>query len=247
MQLNADLGESWYHHRVGNDEALMPYLDACNIACGLHGGDALTMQKTIALALEHDVSIGAHPSYPDRENFGRRRMQMDLPRLEALILYQVAALQGMVAAQGGTVKHLKLHGALYHAAATAKEAALPEAVVRVARQTGLQQIYGPPGSALARACELAGVTFVSEGFADRRYVSPSQLVNRTQPGAVLATANECARQAMSLAAGRVTLESGEQASIAIQTICLHGDHRDVAARANAVRNALGGKKDRPTD
>ena len=239
MELNADLGESWYHHRVGNDEALMPYLDACNIACGMHGGDALTMQRTIALAMANKVKIGAHPSYPDREHFGRRRMQLDLPRLEALILYQVAALQGMTAAQGGRVTHLKLHGALYHAVAFAEDAALPAAVVRVAQQTGIGQIYGPPDSRLAESCVGTDVSYVPEGFADRRYASPTQLVNRTQPGAVLATANDCARQAVGLAAGTVTLVDGQQAPIFVETICLHGDHRNVADRARAVRNALG--------
>ena len=241
MELNADLGESWYHHRVGNDEALMPYLDACNIACGMHGGDALTMQRTIELALKHNVQIGAHPSYPDREHFGRRRMQMDLPRLEALILYQVAALQGMTSAQGGEVKHLKLHGALYHAAAFPKDDTLPKAVIRVAEQTGLKQIYGPPGSILAAYCKDAGITYVAEGFADRRYATATKLVNRTQLGAVLATANECARQAVGLSAGTVTLVNGEQAGVTVQTICLHGDHREVATRAQAIRNALGWK------
>ncbi|MEL7161745.1 MAG: LamB/YcsF family protein, partial [Bacteroidota bacterium] len=96
MDLNADLGESWYAHRIGADAELMPLLDSCNVACGFHGGDAVTLRNTIDLALEHDVAIGAHPSFPDRKNFGRKTMEIPAPDLYALLLYQVAALKGMV-------------------------------------------------------------------------------------------------------------------------------------------------------
>lgn len=167
MGLNADIGESWKDRIVGNDAALMPLLDACNIACGFHAGDALTMQRTIDLALQHGVRIGAHPSFPDRKHFGRQRMNLPLDELEALLLYQVGALDGMVRAAGGTVKHIKPHGALYHYTDEVPEAA--QVMVRVARKLKIGAVFGPPGGALMGAVAGAGLKFKSEGFADRRY------------------------------------------------------------------------------
>lgn len=187
MDLNADLGESWYKNQVGNDEELMPLLDSCNVACGFHGGDALTMQETIKLAFEHNVAIGAHPSFPDRKNFGRKRMELPLEELEAMLLYQIGALQSMVRAQGGTLHHVKPHGALYHFLNEDRAAA--ETFVHAVKQLGVGLIYGPPEGALASAARFLGVYadrsggpggprssskgakigYWNEGFADRRY------------------------------------------------------------------------------
>ena len=238
MDLNADLGESWYGHKIGNDALIMPFLDSCNVACGFHGGDALTMRDTIALAQRHGVDIGAHPSYPDREHFGRRRMSLPPDRLEALLLYQVSALRGMVKAAGARLTHVKAHGALYHDAAFGRDPALAESIINVARLSGELRVYGPEGSHLQRAAEAAGLDFWAEGFADRAYRAYNQLAPRKDPGAVLSDSNTCARQARSLAGGTVTLDSGETARVNIQTICLHGDHRGAAERARAIHNAL---------
>lgn len=167
MTLNADLGESWKHQRIGNDAALMPLLDRCNIACGFHGGDALTMQRTIDLALKYRVGIGAHPSFPDRKNFGRQRMDLPLDELEALLLYQVSALSGMVRTRGEQLRHIKPHGALYHYLDETPEAA--DVLARVAKNLGIDTIFGPPNGYLQGAAAGAGLDFMSEGFADRRY------------------------------------------------------------------------------
>lgn len=182
MILNADLGESWKHQRIGNDAALMPLLDRCNIACGFHGGDALTMQKTIDLALKHGVGIGAHPSFPDRKNFGRQRMDLPLDELEALLLYQVSALSGMVRANGSRLQHIKPHGALYHYLNEVPEAA--EVLVRVAKKLGMNTIFGPPDGYLQGAAAGAGLTFMSEGFADRRYGIVTAEGTPTAPGSL---------------------------------------------------------------
>ena len=238
MDLNADLGESWYGHRIGDDEALMPLLGSCNIACGFHGGDARTMQRTIALAMEHGVNIGAHPSYPDREHFGRRKMQLPPDQLKALILYQVSALWGMVTAAGGRLTHLKVHGALYHEAAFGPDDQLANAVVEVATQCRIPRLYGPQDSHLESATVAAGLEYWAEGFADRRYKTHNRLVNRKEPGAILADPNACARQSLSLARGAVTTADGRTVAVNVATICLHGDHRGAAERGRAVHNAL---------
>ena len=242
MDLNADLGESWYGHKIGNDALIMPYLDSCNIACGFHGGDALTMRTTIDLARQHGVNIGAHPSYPDREHFGRKRMTLPPGLLEALLLYQVSALRGMVEAAGSRLTHIKVHGALYHDAAFGQDAAPAKAIANVARLSGNLVVYGPEASHLQREAEEAGLEFWAEGFADRAYRSYNQLVPRKDPGAVLGDLNTCARQALSLAGGAVTLTDGETARVNVKTICIHGDHRGAADRARAIRNALGAKR-----
>ncbi|NJC24597.1 5-oxoprolinase subunit PxpA [Neolewinella antarctica] len=238
MDFNADLGESWYQHRVGSDTGLMPFLDSCNIACGFHGGDALTMRRTIELALFHGVNVGAHPSYPDREHFGRRKMDIPPEQLEALLLYQVAALQGMTAAAGGELRHIKLHGALYHHAAFGADAMAAQSVVRVARALGKLTIYGPQGSHLEREALHAKVPFLAEGFVDRRYEAYNRLMPRKEKTALLQSAGECADQARDLINGTVQLASGQSATVAVQTICVHGDHRGCEERARAVREVL---------
>ena len=225
MDLNADLGESWYQHKIGKDDKLMPLLTSCNIACGLHGGDALTIRKTIELALRHGVAMGAHPSYPDRENFGRRKMTIPSDRLSALLDYQVAALSGMVGAAGGQLRHLKAHGSLYHEAAFGQTEAAARALIDTAIKFGRLDVYGPQGSHLERLALVAGLNFVAEGFVDRRYQAYNKLVARRDEGAVIVDPDQCAGQALDIARGTVRLADGETATIAVQTLCGHGDHR----------------------
>ncbi|MFO7827169.1 MAG: LamB/YcsF family protein, partial [Bacteroidales bacterium] len=114
IDLNADLGESYGNYKIGNDEEVMKYISSANIACGFHAGDSLVIEKTIKLALKNDVSIGAHPGYPDLEGFGRRSMKLSNDMLYAMILYQVGALKSMTETLGGKLNHVKLHGALYN-------------------------------------------------------------------------------------------------------------------------------------
>ncbi|WP_116127449.1 5-oxoprolinase subunit PxpA [Lewinella sp. IMCC34183] len=237
IELNADLGESWYDRRIGDDAALMPFLDACNIACGFHGGDALTQVVTIRLALDHGVAIGAHPSFPDRKHFGRRTPELPPDRLYALLLYQVSALQGMTRAAGGQLHHLKPHGALYHFADGDPVAAA--AVVRVMRELDIAILYGPPGGRLEEAARTSGRTFYAEGFADRRYEPSLHLRSRQLPGASLDDPQEAADQARQLATtGTVTASDGQSYPLELRTLCLHGDHPGAVARARAVRAAL---------
>ena len=237
ISLNADLGESWHDKKVGNDAALMPHLNSCNVACGLHGGDAQTIQQTIALAVQHGVDIGAHPSYPDRKHFGRLKMNISTARLRALISYQVSALHGMTAAAGTRLHHVKPHGALYHAAAF-DDPKIAEAIATVAAQLGRLRIYGPQGSYLEEAADRAGLEFWAEGFADRGYASYNRLIPRTEPGAVLVSTEDCVRQALALAGGSVATSTGDTPKVAVKTICVHGDHSGAADRARAIQAAF---------
>ena len=238
MLLNADLGESWYDHRVGNDDGLMPYLDLCNVACGLHGGDALTLQHTIPLAQRHGVRIGAHPSFPDRKHFGRRQMDLPDDRLYALLLYQVSALAGMVSALAdASLYHVKPHGALYHYANRHRPAA--ESLVRVALELNITYVMGPPRGALRSAAEVAGLGYLAEGFVDRRYEPSLELRSRQLPAACIEDVEAAARQAYELAAHQRVLDTtGSYQTLRVDTLCLHGDHPGAAERARRVRERL---------
>lgn len=237
MDLNADLGESWYDRQVGNDADLMPYLDSCNVACGLHGGDALTQLRTIELALHYRVAIGAHPSFPDRKNFGRRVMQLDPDRLSALLVYQVGGLSSLVRAAGATLHHLKPHGALYHYADQEEWAA--HAIAKTAELLNIAIVYGPPGGKLEQATQSAGLEFWAEGFVDRVYEPSLRLRSREEAHAIIEDPTAAAEQARQLAVReRVKASDGNWHSLSVQTLCIHGDHPGAVARAKAIRAAL---------
>lgn len=236
MNLNADLGESWYEKAIGNDRELMPLLDSCNIACGFHGGDAYTMLKTIELAQEHGVAIGAHPSFADRKNFGRQRLEVDDEVLYAQVLYQVSALKGMLESLGEELHHLKPHGALYHYANEHPGAA--QSIAIVAATLEIPIIFGPPTGYLRDFAEEEGIEFWAEGFADRAYEPTLHLRSRHQTGAILES-NEAARtQVQNLLKGQVAATDGKVYTLEVQTICIHGDHEGAVERAQEVRNAL---------
>ncbi len=239
MILNADLGESWYTQRVGDDAGLMPYLDACNIACGFHGGDALTLRRTIVLALHHNVPIGAHPSFPDRKNFGRKLMALETDELTALLLYQISGLAGMVRAEsGGPLRHIKPHGALYHHANVHPPTA--RAIVRVMSRLNIPCLFGPPEGELREATLRAGYGFRAEGFADRVYEPTLHLRSRRLPNACIDDPAAAAAQARLLAEEeRVIASDGRSYPLAIDTLCIHADHPGAVARLHAVRAALG--------
>lgn len=226
IELNCDAGESYGRWQLGEDDVLIPLVSAVNIACGAHAGDPLTMGRTIALARAAGAAIGAHPGYPDREGFGRRDLAMSADEVEAAILFQVSALAGMVRVAGGELRHIKAHGALYHAAS--RDAALAEAIARAVRRiSGDLILVGPPGSALLAAGDAAGLATQAEGFADRAYEPDGSLRPRRVPGSVLADPVVAGAQAVTLAA------SGRY-----DTLCIHGDTPGAAALARGVRTAL---------
>ena len=238
IDLNADVGEGFGPYAIGDDEALLRVVSSANIACGYHAGDPHTMRKTVALCFAHGVAIGAHPGLPDRMGFGRREMRISAGEAADWLLYQIGALQAIAAAEGAAVRHVKLHGALYHMAS--QDADLAAAVVRAVRSADRRLLlYGPPGSMLAHEAEAVGTVFVAEGFADRAYRADGRLVPRHEPGAVLEQPNQALAQAISLArSGKVRSPEGETAEIAVGTICVHGDTPQAAALALYLSNGL---------
>ena len=233
IDLNADVGEGL------DDSALIPYLSSCNVACGMHAGDPTRMDETVALALSHGVRVGAHPGYPDRENFGRVFLEMSADAVERLVLYQISALDGFVRSRGGTLTHVKPHGALYHAGDQFPDVAraIAEGVRRLRPSLVL---VGPPRSLLLEAGRDAGLPVAAEGFADRRYMPDGTLVPRTEPDALLHAPDETAAQAVSIAKdGEVRARDGSRLAVRVETICLHGDTPGAADSARAIHERFG--------
>ncbi len=238
IDLNADVGESVGPWNMGSDETLIPLVTSVNVACGFHAGDPVTIRRTVRLALACGAAIGAHPGYPDLVGFGRRAMDLAEEELEAAVLYQVAAVDGIVRAEGGTLTHVKPHGALYNRAALDPAVAAPIARA-IASLDAHIRLVGPPGSALLDAGAAAGLSCLREGFADRAYEPDGALRSRRLPGAVHADPGDAAAQALEIArSGRVTTTDGSSRPLAAETLCIHGDSPGAVAIATAVRAAL---------
>jgi UPF0271 protein len=232
VDLNADVGEGM------DDAALLPYLTSANVACGLHAGDPAVMDTTVERALAGGVRVGAHPGYPDRENFGRVRMEMSSEAIERLVLYQIAALEGFVRSHGGRLTHVKPHGALYHAGAQSPDVARAIAA-GVFRAGADLVVVGQPGSRLLAAAREAGLPVAAEAFADRRYRADGTLVARGEAGALLTDPEEAAEQALHLARDRfVTAQDGSRVEVEADTICLHGDTPGAPEIARRIRERL---------
>src|ERR671935_1452436 len=229
MDLNADVGEGM------DDAPVLPFLTSANIACGLHAGGPLVMDRTVVLALSRRVSIGAHPGYADRENFGRTAMELPLDEVRALVLYQVGALDAFVRTRGGRIAHVKAHGALYNRAA--KDRALAGAIAEAVRAYRSDLVLvGLAGSLQLEAARAIGLRAAGEAFADRRYLADGSLMPRSQEGAVLRDPQEAAEQAARIATeGYAVASDGSRVRIEAETICLHGDTPGALAFAAAVR------------
>ena len=238
VDINCDVGESFGPWRMGNDAALMQYITSANIACGFHAGDPLVMRKTVRLALKYHIAIGAHPGFPDLQGFGRRGMSMTPEEVFAMVLYQIGALEAIARAEGGTLHHVKPHGALYNMAA--KDAGLADAIARAVQQAGTGLVlYGLSGSALIQAGEAIGLRTASEVFADRTYQDDGSLTPRSNPGALIEDTSKAVAQAMQMVRKQtVASTNGKTVALASQTICLHGDGAHAVEFAIAVNKAL---------
>jgi len=232
IDLNADVGEGC------DDESLLPFLTSANVACGMHAGSPSLMDRTVALALERGVRVGAHPGYDDRANFGRRELDVPNDEVENLVLYQVAALDGFVRARGGRLLHVKAHGALYNRAA--REIDLARAIARGVRRYRQDLVLvGLAGSRLLDAAEELGLSAAGEAFADRRYLPNGALMPRGQAGSVLTDPGVAAAQALQIARdGFVTASDGSRLAVAARTLCLHGDTPGAPRIAATVREQL---------
>lgn len=238
IDINCDLGEADPTTGPGNDEAIMPFISSASIACGFHAGDPLTMERTIRSAISHGVSIGAHPGYPDRENFGRRAMRMSHDELRAMILYQAGAVRAMTEAAGSRMRYVKPHGALYNTAATDYE--LSMAIVRAVQDLDNSLILvGQSGSQMIRAARDAGLPCLSEVFADRAYNDDGTLVARTVEGAVLHDTVLMVRRVIRMIGEKVVeTVSGKLIPIEAETVCIHGDNEAAAEFVKKLAEVL---------
>ena len=233
LDLNADLGEG-----CAFDAELMSVVTSCNIACGGHAGDTASMRTALSLAKENHVAAGAHPSFPDRENFGRTKSTLSGAALEDSLREQVAALKSEADALGVSLTHLKPHGALYNMAAL--DAGLAESVVAVLRDLLPDAaLFGPPSSKLQAAANGHNISFVAEGFADRAYEADGRLRDRTLDGAVIHDAETQSNQALTMATRKeVVTYPGETIALPVETICDHGDTPGAFAAAQSIKATL---------
>ena len=240
IDLNADLGESFGTWVLGDDAAMLDVVTSANVACGFHAGDASTIRRTVAMAAERGVVVGAQVGYRDLAGFGRRRIDMDPADLTADVLYQLGALEAMCRVAGTRVAYVKPHGALYTTAAVdeVQARAVVDAVTAYDRNLPL---LGLPGSVLLRVAASQGLATVGEAFADRGYTSTGHLVPRSQPGALVTDPGAVAARVVRLATeGTVLSADGEVVSVVARSVCTHGDTPDAVALARAVRAALEG-------
>lgn len=238
IDLNGDMGESFGAYRLGQDEELVTYVTSANIACGFHAGDPSVMRCTVKLCLEHEVEIGAHPGLPDLMGFGRRVMQIEPEEAYNLVLYQAGALQGFVRAEGGRMRHVKPHGALYNMAAVQRPLAeaIAEAVYRLDPELIL---FGLAGSELIQAAEAIGLRAASEAFADRTYRADGTLTPRSEPDAVIHDAQRAVDQTVRLIReGKVKTPQGEDIPLAADTLCIHGDSPKALELAGQIKDRL---------
>lgn len=238
LNLNSDLGESFGAWDMGSDDAMLAIVNSANVACGFHAGDPLVMSKTAALASRYRVSLGAHPAFPDLQGFGRRRMDIPAAELEAMVIYQIGALDACARAQGTRVTHVKPHGALSNIACAQRPVA--DAVARaVHRLDPSLVLLAPAASQLVLAGRQLGLPVVEEIFADRAYLDDGNLVPRSQPGAMIHGAQASLEHVMRMVEESALISiNGKRLPVNPQSICVHGDNADAVATAQAIRDGL---------
>jgi len=238
VDLNCDMGESFGAYRIGADDAVFPFITSANVACGFHGGDPSVMRATLTRARELGVSVGAHPGFQDLIGFGRRSMDVTPQEVYDLMVYQIGALLGFARATGVTMRHVKAHGALYNMAAVKRE--LATAIATAVRDVDRNLIlFGLPGSCLISEGEAAGLATAGEAFADRNYLSDGTLVSRKRPDAQVHDAAEAVRRAVRMVReGKVVSVDGNELSMKVDTICIHGDGPHAAEFAQQLRRGF---------
>jgi 5-oxoprolinase (ATP-hydrolysing) subunit A len=238
IDLNCDMGESFGAYTIGADEAVMANITSANVACGYHGGDPSVMRRTVRLAREAGVAVGAHPGFPDLVGFGRREMRMAAQDVEDMVLYQIGALVAIAKSEGVRLSHVKPHGALYNMAVTDK--ALAAAVARaVAAFDPALIFFALPGSELARAANGLGLQVAHEGFADRAYEPDGSLTPRSRAGAVIHDVDTVVARALRMVSdGVVAASDGSRLDMRVDTICTHGDTPGAQSLTRSIRAGL---------
>lgn len=233
IDLNCDLAEG-----TGNEEKLMPWISSANIACGYHAGDEELMKHTIALCLKHRVAVGAHPSFPDRENFGRTNLNLPHDQVFNLIIDQLNLIEKIARQQGAILRHVKPHGALYNMAA--KDAELASVVAQAVKKFDARLIfYGLSGSVMIEEAQKLNLITAHEVFADRTYQPDGSLTPRSQPHALIENEQQSLAQAMLMAKeNKVTDVNGHIISVQADTICLHGDGAHAVVFAKRINLEL---------
>ena len=233
IDFNCDLGEG-----CANDADVMPFISSANIACGAHAGDIASMRATLRLCAAHGVSAGAHPGYADREHFGRRALALSREQIRSLLHEQLERIAEIALAEGVALVHVKPHGALYNQAAA--DAALADAIAEAVRAFDSNLILvGLAGSRLITAGLAHGLRIAHEAFTDRRYQSDGSLAARSQPGAVIESADAAIAQALAIVRGEsIACIDGTALRVHADTLCLHGDGSDAAGFAGSLRAAF---------
>lgn len=237
IDLNCDLGESFGAYRLGVDEAVLPFMTSANIACGFHAGDPGVMRSTVRLALQYEVAIGAHPGLPDLSGFGRRYMEISPQEAYEMVVYQIGALAAFVKSEGGRMRHVKPHGALYNMAAKRRDLAdaIAEAIYRVDPELTL---FGLSGSESIKAGERLGLQTAHEVFADRTYQEDGSLTPRTLADALVTDAQQAASRVVRMVKeGKVATRNGNDIALQADTVCIHGDGAHAARLAEQIRIA----------
>lgn len=241
IDINCDMGESFGIYTLGMDSEMIRHISSANIACGFHAGDAQVMRKTVRLALQHGVAIGAHPGFPDLAGFGRRRLDCSFEEVQDYIIYQVGALQAFCTAEGGRLHHVKPHGALYNMAAAEPKLlrAIARAVAAIDPELWLVILAGPNAAALTAAAAAEGLRVVLEAFPDRAYDRDGALRGRNLEGAVIHDASVAAERALHMVeCGVITAHDGAEIPMQVRSLCVHGDNPNSVALAAAIRSRL---------
>jgi UPF0271 protein len=240
MDLNCDMGESFGAYKLGMDEEVIRYITSANIACGWHAGDPAVMRKTVHMAKENGVGVGAHPGYPDLLGFGRRNLDCTPEEIKDYIVYQIGALQAFAKALGTGVEHVKGHGNLYLTAVEDEKiaTAIAEAIVSVDDRLIYMALGGAKGTMMREVGKRVGLKVAFEGFPDRAYTPGGTLVSRRQPGAVIKDPEVVAQRAFMMAQGKVAAIDGREIPLEIHTLCVHGDTPGAVNLTRLIREKL---------
>ncbi|CAB5111909.1 Lactam utilization protein LamB [Olavius algarvensis associated proteobacterium Delta 3] len=241
IDLNCDMGESFGAYSLGMDESVIRHITSANVACGWHAGDPLVMNKTVKIAVEHNVGVGAHPGYPDLNGFGRRNMDCTADEIRNYVIYQIGALQAFCRVHGTRLRHVKPHGALYLTAVVNEDVAraVAEAILSVDPDLRYVALAGAKGEMMTRIGKEIGLKVVYEAFPDRAYTAEGNLVSRRLPGAVIKDPDQVAERALMMAKeGVVKAVDGTNIPLSVQTLCVHGDTPSAVELVKSIRRAL---------
>ncbi|MFO7708126.1 MAG: 5-oxoprolinase subunit PxpA [Desulfobacterales bacterium] len=241
VDINCDMGESFGAYKLGLDEEVIRYITSANIACGWHAGDPLVMDRTVRMAKEHGVGVGAHPGYPDLLGFGRRNMNCSPEEIRYYMVYQIGALRAFCDVHGVKLRHVKPHGNLYLTAVEDENTARPiaEGIVSMDPDLIYVGLAGSKGELMTRIGKEVGLNVILEAFPDRAYTADGTLVSRRHPGAVIKEPEQVAERALKMAAeGKVIAIDGTEIHLRAETLCVHGDTPGAVDLVKQIRELL---------